>query len=203
MTAQKAPSKRKKPQQFIIMIAGNTHAGKTTFARRLLTWLPNTELIEADPIAAFLYHTHPDLQLRKNVIKYGWRKPVLKFKIYFTILQTALGCGKNVILTNHIVQLKWRRKILRVVKKFNVRTLLVFIDLPDWLLSKRIKQTRRTKETLFKCQNYQELLLRHIHKRNPPTTKEVDHLFMVSRVSELPIIERKIRRLVKSFGYAG
>lgn len=188
-------------QQFVILVAGNTHTGKSTFARKIHRWLPNTELIEADQIARFLYHNHPDLQLCERVSRYGWHDPKLKLTIYFSIIRAALSCGKNILLTNNNTRLKWRRRLLGVVNQFKVRTILVFIDLPHWLLLKRIARTKKNTEALFKCHSYRELLIQHSPRVDKPSVDEVDHLFIVRKVAALSAIERKLKRLVRSWGY--
>lgn len=192
-----------KQQQFLVMLVGKTHAGKTTFGRRLNRWLPYNILLEGDDINVFLAQRLPELYFQRFIADYGHNHPKVKFKIYFTILKFALSCGRNVTLTFNNVRRQWRARILNMARRCGAKTIMVFLDLPDRILIQRIRRTKRPLNYYFEDKNFEDiLLLKHNRWLERPTPYEANYFLVVHKASDLPHIEQRLRHIIRNLGYA-
>ncbi len=203
MTVQAAPNGSKKPQQFMVMLVGKTHAGKTTFGKRLNRWLPSNTLIEPDDISVFLSRHLPQLYYRRYLAEYGHRYPKLKFQLYFNIFRFALSCRRNVTLTNNNIRRQRRVRIIKMARRHSAKTIMVFLDLPDRVLIQRIRRIRRPQKHFFEEKNFEDILLsKQNHQLNRPSSNEASYFLVAHKARELPRIERRLRYIIKGLGYA-
>jgi len=191
-----------KPLQFIIMLVGKTHNGKSTFGRRLSRWLPNSVLLEPDDVGRFLAEYFPQLYYRRCLPARSCRYPTLKFKLYLTILRFALNCGRNVTVTSNNIQLQRRAQIRAIARRYRAKVIMVFFNLPDSVLLSRIRRTKRPQQYYCESKNFEEILLKkHNLWFSRPTRAEADRFYVVRKASNLPAIERKLKALIRTWGY--
>jgi adenylate kinase family enzyme len=186
-------------QQFVIMMVGKTHSGKTTFGKKIAKKIPDSLVLDADIFAVFLREQLPIVHLRKDLIKpQGFKDPSLQYLLFKTALVFALGHGFNPILTNSNRHKAMRDQIRKIVKKSKAKLIIVDFDLPTDLLLKRIDQAKKSTSVLTYSKNFKEVLLKTQSVHDFPTEPEADFLFRVKQASDLKAIEGNIIRLISA-----
>ncbi|MDB5258891.1 MAG: CRISPR-associated protein Cas2 [Candidatus Taylorbacteria bacterium] len=187
----------KSDQKYAIMTVGKTHSGKTTFARRLAKELPNFEILEADPIAAFLGNNFPKLKaLDKLKTNEDIADPKLKFILFRDMIAYALKGGLNLVLCNGNLIERMRSDTAAMVRKHSYALIGVYFNYPESLLRERIAASDRSKDVLNLSRSFEEVLDRQNGVFQLPSPDEFDHFFEVKHPDELPAIEQKLIELM-------
>ncbi|MBX0356788.1 ATP-binding protein [Halobacillus sp. Nhm2S1] len=167
--------------RFVIMTAGMTHSGKTTFARQLEEKVKNTIVIDQDDQAAFLNTRYPRLvpEDGPNTIKYEMTKVLVDYAVEET--------GMHLIICNSNRNHKARKALLEGFKSKGFSTILVYFNVPDSLLEKRVAERNCDPSVLRTASSFDEVLRRQ-QEESPyivvPSPEEADHFFTIEREEE-------------------
>lgn len=187
----------------LIMTVGKTHSGKTTFARKINDILPNSVVLESDVISVFLRENFPLIHFssvnREFGRKFDFEKPQLKYAILKTILTFSLENGFRIILSNSNSIKKARAQVIKLIRSYGTKVIMVYFNIPEEVLLKRIKKAGRSTAVLNSSKNFRELLTKKQRVIfEAPNKDEADYFFEIKREKDIPLILDKIRNIGKS-----
>ena len=182
--------------RFVIMTVGKTHSGKTTFAHKLEEETTHSVIIDQDNHAQFLKDYYPALFHQKgpNKIKYTLTQTMVDYVVNET--------NYHIILCNSNYNKLGRERLLTYYKEHGFTTILVFFDLPDEVLYKRVENSGRNMDILRTAKSFLEVLDRQrsdMEKEEicAPTEVEADYLFTIQTEKD---VQEVVNHLVASFG---
>jgi predicted kinase len=149
-----------------LLTIGPTHAGKTTFARQLAQRVPASLVIDQDLQARFLLENYPDLVPTEgsNQIKHdltGW----LTEKAITSSFETIILCNANTTRTG-------RKQLLNQFPRSTFRSILVWSDLPEAIISNRLIHSKRDGREIRGDSSYHDIYQRQ--RIEPPVSGEAD-----------------------------
>lgn len=166
------------------MTVGKTHAGKSTFASKLVKLVPNAVIVESDPISEFLNKHHHDIYHDTNPNFRIQNRRKIHFKIWKGIIDHALSKGFNVILPNAGLVRSWRKKVIGSFRRAGAKVVLVYFDIDDGILIKRIDKAGRSKAPLTTSKDFHEVLEKQNKWLFEEPTKEESDFFLVIKGSK-------------------
>lgn len=176
----------------IIILIGKTHSGKTTFAKRLEKIDKNILLIEGDPIELFL---KSDFARLKNIDEKRYlthKGNSLLHKIFSVFFNFALETGQPIILSNANIWRGWRKKVIKLARKFDYKIIGVYFDLSNELLLKRISKTKKTTKVIREAINFRELLINQSDRIQIPKETEFDEFYIVKSEKDLRALKNRL-----------
>ncbi|WP_290783761.1 AAA family ATPase [Exiguobacterium sp. UBA6309] len=152
----------------VLLTIGPTHAEKTTFAKKLAYRLPSSLIIDQDLQARFLLEHYPDLVPTEgpNQIKHdltGW-----------LIEQAITSSVETIILCNANTSRIGRKKLLDPFSRSTFRSILVWFDLPEAILSNRLTHSKRDGREIRGESSYYDIYQQQ--RIEPPVTGEADQI---------------------------
>lgn len=181
-----------------IFTVGKTHSGKSTFARELERNLLNSIVIDQDNHAEFINRFYKSLVPvnKENNLKKAISETIVDYAIEQTDLN-LIFCNSNLVQKNR----------LELIKQFNEKnfiSILVYFDIPDSILVKRIANSRRSTDILRSASSFEELLTRQLNqfKSSEDTitmSNEAEYFFIIKESSEVQFIINKIVNISKGF----
>jgi len=152
----------------VLLTIGPTHAGKTTFAKKLAYRLPSSLIIDQDLQARFLLEHYPDLVPTEgpNYIKHdltGW----LIEKAITSSFETIILCNANTTRTG-------RKQLLNQFPRSTFRSILVWFDLPEAILSNRLTYSNRDGREIRGNSSYRDIYQRQ--RIESPVSSEADKI---------------------------
>ncbi|MDQ6466800.1 AAA family ATPase [Exiguobacterium acetylicum] len=152
----------------VLLTIGPTHAGKTTFAKKLACRLPSSLIIDQDLQARFLLEHYPDLVPTEgpNHIKHdltGW----LIEKAITSSFETIILCNANTTRTG-------RKQLLNQFPRSTFRSILVWFDLPEAILSNRLTYSNRDGREIRGNSSYHDIYQRQ--RIESPVSSEADKI---------------------------
>jgi len=182
-------------ERFALLTVGKTHTGKSTFAKEIVSQIPNCVILETDPIAVFLSTTFPKLHALDLDHQGSFSSPSLKYRVFQTVLEFALAQNFNIILSNSNMYEKGRQGVFDIIKKYPAKTIGLHFNYPEELLSKRVEQSGRSTEVLSVSKDFQELIVNQRTRFQPPNPTDFDYFFEVKDPADLPRVTKEILAL--------
>jgi predicted kinase len=177
-----------------ILTIGKTHSGKSSFAKKLSSVLPQTSVIEMDAIAFFLEENFPRLHELDNEQHGALKRPPTKYRIFKTILTDLITSGQDIVLANANLSKKVRSDLVSQLKESSYKTIGVYLDFPEKLLLERIKTSDRDTRVLTISKSFEELLLNQRAWLEPPLATEFDHFFEISDESQMENLIKSVKQ---------
>lgn len=174
-------------KRFVILTVGKTHSGKTTFAKALEQQLRNSIVVDQDNHAAFI-NDHYSVLLPKegpNTFKHALSQTILNYAVDQTDL--------HLILCNANRSQKWRLNLLEGFRDKGFDSILVYFDIPDEILQRRVAHSNRDKNIFRSAAGFEEVLVRQIAESNdenmgPPSESEADHFFRIENSDQVAVV---------------
>jgi len=139
-------SKPHKKPPLVIVLAGLPGTGKSTLARKLARRY-NLEHISTDSVRKRIFR-----DVRRNTFgrgSYSNRQRMIVYDTIYYVLYTLLKNGVGCVLDGTFYQERLRSKVGRICARFDAMFVLVIVDCPDDIISKRFKEReKRTRRTL-------------------------------------------------------
>ncbi|WP_410501276.1 AAA family ATPase [Exiguobacterium acetylicum] len=152
----------------VLLTIGPTHAGKTTFAKKLAQLLSSSLIIDQDLQARFLLEHYSELVPTEgaNHIKYDLTKWLMDRAISSSI-ETIILCNANLTRTG-------RKQLLQHFPRSTFRSILVWFDLPEATLVDRLTHSTRDGSEIRGDSSYDEIYQRQ--RIEPPVPGEADNI---------------------------
>ena len=152
----------------VLLTIGPTHAGKTTFAKKLAHCLPSSLVIDQDLQARFLLGHYPELVPTEsaNHIKHDLTKWLMGRAISSSI-ETIILCNANLTRTD-------RKQLLQHFPRSIFRSILVWFDLPEAMLVDRLTHSTRDGREIRGNESYHDIYQRQ--RIEPPAPREADQI---------------------------
>lgn len=152
----------------VLLTIGPTHAGKTTFAKKLAYSLPSSLVIDQDLQARFLLEHYPDLVPTEgpNHIKHDLTVWLIE-KAITSSFETIILCNANTTRTG-------RKQLLNQFPRSTFRSILVWFDLPEAILSNRLTYSNRDGREIRGNSSYHDIYQRQ--RIESPVTGEADKI---------------------------
>ncbi|RFA32400.1 CRISPR-associated protein Cas2 [Virgibacillus dokdonensis] len=182
-------------RRLVVITVGKTHSGKSTFARELEKQLSNSLIMDQDNHAAFIHTYYPKLQptIGSNKLKYAISQLIVDYIKENTNFHLII-CNSN--------RSKAGRKYLleQLFPKGQYTRIIVHFHIPDEVLQKRIKSTKRSTNILRSAKDFAEVLARQnalsiYEDTAAPTADEADYLFTMKNNEEVDAIIKRIVQL--------
>jgi predicted kinase len=165
-------------KRVLVMTAGKTHSGKSTFARRLAEKLPNTAVIDQDNQAEFLHTHYPALLPTEGPNR-------VKHALTRTLVEYAAGeTDCHVVLCNANLEANSRQELLRYFREKGFVCILVNFLVPDEVLLERIRTSNRSRSVLRTAVSFEEVLARQ-SGASAPGREEAEHGFAIRSESDV------------------
>jgi len=185
-------------KQVVIAMCGKTHSGKTFFGKKIARLVPKNVIIDHDVVAAFLkrefnnIHTDPKIQATRTPTN-----PDMRLLIPQLIYDYSLRNGYNVIITAAHTRKEIRRQQREIAKKYGAIFVLVFLNLPNKTLEKRVNHSTKSTNVLLRPNFKIELKKQHTYFENP-SPEEADFFFEVKTNTDLKNVEGDLKNLIDS-----
>ena len=177
-------------KRMVIMTVGKTHSGKTTFAKMMEESLLNSIVIDQDNHAAFLNTYYKNLlpKTANNKLKYGLTQMIVDYAVKET--------DSHLILCNSNRDIHGRKKFLTYYKSLGFSTIIVYFNIPEVVLLKRVKSSKRSTSILRTASSFEEVLDRQNEEEvTEPSDEEGDYLFVVKNTEDVETVIQEIARL--------
>lgn len=179
----------------MIITVGKTHSGKTTFAKELEKELNNSIVMDQDNHAEFINTYYNKLQPKQgpNILKHALSKLIVDY--------TKVNTDYHLIICNSNWSRKSREYLLEdLFKKEEFVRILVHFDIPDDILQKRVKQSRRNTNIFRGASSFEEVLIRQQAESftgdvKDPIEGEADYLFIIKDSNEESFVIQEIIRI--------
>lgn len=179
----------------MIITVGKTHSGKTTFAKELEKELNNSIVMDQDNHAEFINTYYNKLQPKQgpNILKHALSKLIVDY--------TKVNTDYHLIICNSNRSRKSREYLLEdLFKKEEFVRILVHFDIPDDILQKRVKQSRRNTNIFRGASSFEEVLIRQQAESftgdvKDPIEGEADYLFIIKDSNEESFVIQEIIRI--------
>ncbi|MCE7740474.1 MAG: nucleoside monophosphate kinase [Candidatus Heimdallarchaeota archaeon] len=139
-------SKPRRKPPLVIVLAGLPGTGKSTLARKLARRY-GLEHISTDSVRKRIFR-----DVRRNTFgrgSYSTRQRMVVYDTIYYVLYTLLKNGVGCVLDGTFYQERLRSKVRRICARFDAMFVLVIVDCPDSIISKRFKEReKRTRRTL-------------------------------------------------------
>lgn len=181
-------------KRFIIMMVGKTHSGKTSFAKELEDRVEQAVMIDQDTHALFLQNHY-----QKLVPKTGPND--LKHAITQTIVDyTVNETDAHLILSNANLNRSSRTRLLNYYLDRGFTSIIVYFDLPESLLRKRIAIGNRDMGILRTSSSFEQVLDRQLRKGKveEPSADEADHLFVIRELYNVGHVLDKVINTIQN-----
>ncbi|MEL3972025.1 ATP-binding protein [Rossellomorea oryzaecorticis] len=186
-------------KRFVIMTAGKTHSGKTTFANKLEEQLENAVVVDQDRHAEFINTYYKKLLAKQgpNTIKYAVTKTIVGHAVEET------DC--HLIISNSNRSKSGRKDLLDYFHRNGFNSILVNFDLPDSVLEERISVGSRSKIIFRSATTFEEVLARQNTDSDqddvmPPVEGEADYLFVIRDEVDVEGVIQEIAGIAHSLG---
>lgn len=174
-----------------ILTVGKTHSGKTSFAKKLETKMPNSLVIDQDAQAEFL-HTYYEKMIPKkgpNDIKNKLTKLILDYAVDET--------SSHIILSNANRNYDNRKRLLDYFHEKGFMTVLVHFAIPDVILKQRIADSDRNPAIIRSASSFEHVLASQQAEDKTetvlmPTSVEATHLYTVKNDEEIDSVIHQI-----------
>lgn len=179
-------------KRLAILTVGKTHSGKTTFARKLEAALSGAFVLDQDVQAEFLNQHYANLVPTEgpNVLKHSLTRLLADYAKHQTDL--------HVIVSNANLSRESRAVLLRDVYDTEMYTrILVYFDIPEEELIKRIHHTKRNTSIMRGDLSSFRDVLNTQSVMDAPLEDEADILFRVTHERELEDAIAAIVKLAK------
>ena len=179
-------------------MCGKTHSGKTTFGNGISKVLPKHVIIDHDVVAEFLntefhaLHNDPEVLATRTP-----SNPDLRLLIPQLIYDYSLKNGYNVILTASHSRREIRRQQREISQKYNAVFVLIFFNLPNEILEKRVKESVRSTNVLT-TKSFGDELNRQQGFFEDASVEEADYFFEIKNDEDLVSVERQLKSLIKT-----
>ncbi|MFA6325144.1 MAG: AAA family ATPase [Candidatus Paceibacterota bacterium] len=166
--------------KYVVMCVGFTHSGKTTFTKKLYKKIKNTVLLDNDEIANFINLQYKDLVFSSfNHTKKNYKDPGLKFLLSKQIFEFSLRAGLNLIQASCNLGKDAQSFIKKTTKKYNYKLITVYFNLPEKVLIKRIKNTKKDTRCFRLSLKWNQVLEKQKLYMNLPPDKNTDVYFEI------------------------
>ncbi len=174
-----------------ILTVGKTHSGKTSFAKKLETKMPNSLVIDQDAQAEFLHIYYQKLIPEKgpNIIKNKLTKLILDYAVEET--------SSHIILSNANRSYDNRKRLLDYFQEKGFMTALVHFAIPDVILEQRIANSHRNPAIIRTASSFDHVLASQQAEDKTetvliPTSAEATHLYTVKNDEEIDSVIHQI-----------
>ncbi|RIW34671.1 ATP-binding protein [Bacillus salacetis] len=177
-------------ERLIILTAGKTHSGKSTFARKLEEKLDHSVVIDQDHQAEFINTFYPKLLPPEgpNTFKYEISQTILDF--------AADRTDYHMILCNSNRHPRGRSRMLDYFHQRGFTSILVNFEIPDETLLKRIEQSNRNTRIFRSASTFAEVLKRQNEDSvEKPGREEADHFFVISEPQDTEQVINEILQI--------
>ncbi len=141
------------------MCVGHTHTGKTTFAKKLASHIPELVVIDNDDISFFLNDKYPRAVTSPyNKVKRTFKEPNLKFLISKDIFKFCLKAELNIIQSSGNLGKDARSLVINNARKYGYQLITVYFNLSKQLISKRINNTDKKLGSLWRSKSWSEVM---------------------------------------------
>ncbi|MFH0856533.1 MAG: ATP-binding protein [bacterium] len=185
-------------KKFVIMTVGKTHSGKTTFACRVNDFFPDSFVLDSDVISMFLRENFPLIHLspinREIGHNFDFNKPQLQYGIFKTILSFSLKNGFNAILSNSNTRKEARKDLIKFVRKYGIKVIMVYFNISEEILIERIKKANKSTAVLNSSKDFYVLLEKQRKIFEPPDKKEADYFFEIKDEEDISKVLKNIKR---------
>lgn len=175
----------------VIITVGKTHSGKSTFSKELEQQLKNSIVIDQDNHAEFINTYYKSLRPIQgpNTFKYTLTNTIVDYAVQNTDLHLIL-CNSN---RNHY----GRTELLTYFHNKGFESILVFFDLPDYILQERVSDSQRSKSIFRIASSFTEVLNRQIAESQneniaDPSEGEANFLFVIKESNNVQSVIQKI-----------
>lgn len=179
--------------RIVVVTVGKTHSGKTTFAKQLELQLENTIIIDQDNHASFInaYYKALRPKVGPNTLKYAVTQTVVDYAVNQTDCHLVL-CNSNLARSG-------RMDALDYFRKKGIISILVYFDIPEYVLKERITESQRSKDIFRSASTFEEVLARQQESdASTPEIGEADHFFVVNRNEEdVPMVIKQITEIIE------
>lgn len=185
---------------FVIMTVGKTHAGKTTFGKKIANKINNFCLLDSDEIAEFLKDKYPllynqDHSLNSNELVPGY---YLKRAILLEVYKQALKTNLTIISTSANSTKKIRTKIKGMLKKEGRKLIIIYFNVSEEVLMKRIGASNRSRKCLYYSKDFVDLLVnKQGHRFEAPDKREADYFFEIKDDVSSKKVFNEVLNLIK------
>lgn len=183
--------------RYVLLTVGKTHSGKSTFANDLVSEIPNCVVLETDPIALFLRSTFNKLHALDLDHMGSFASPALKYLVFRTVLSFALEHDFNIIMSNSNMYENGRKNVLNIIKKYPVKTIGVYLNFHEEILTERVKHSGRDTSVLSVSKDFNDLIVNQRVRFQPPNRDDFDYFFEVTHPDKLPEVKNQILELYK------
>lgn len=189
-------------KRLVIITAGKTHSGKSTFARYLEKELDNSFVMDQDNHAEFINTYYKKLQPKSG-------PNILKHSISQLIVDYAKKHTDFHIIASSANRTKRGRKYLleEIYPENKFIRIVVHFDIPDEILHERVTSSQRS-TNIFRgpYSNFEEVLLRQQAESQledfvNPVDGEADYLFEIKDNNEVNSIIEEIVHISKNRNY--
>ncbi|MFP7171460.1 ATP-binding protein [Terribacillus sp. 7520-G] len=179
-------------ERFVIMTVGKTHSGKTTFAKELKKDLRNAVVIDQDVHALFLRNHYQELlpQSGPNDLKYAITQTIIDYAVKKT--------DAHLIISNANLNRTSRTKLLDYYRNQGFTSIIVYFDLPETTLRRRIADGNRDTAMLRTVSGFGQILDRQMDEAGEPSADEADHQFVIRDENDVLNIINKILSTIKN-----
>ncbi|MBT2641553.1 AAA family ATPase [Bacillus sp. ISL-41] len=182
-------------KRLAIITVGNTHSGKTTFARALEKELCNSTVIDQDIHAKFINTYYEKLQPKNgpNTFKHAISRMIVNYAIDYTDHHLII-CNSNqsVIDRSHLFE--------KFFPKDDFIHIIVHFDIPYHVLQARVTESKRS-TNIFRGSytNFEQVLAKQMADSLKedvidPEEREADHLFVIKDNKEAESVIQEILR---------
>jgi len=183
------------------MTVGKTHSGKTTFGKKLAKKLKHFCLLDSDEIAIFLKHRYPNLYNGDFVgdstkLSAGY---YLKLSLVLEVYKTALKTDLPIISTSANSKKGIRGRIIKMAEESGRKVILVYFNLPDEVLLKRIEKGRESSRSLAPSKEFKDFLInKQSQQFEVPRKKEAGYYFEITDNASYKRVFEEVSRLFKN-----
>ena len=182
------------------MTVGKTHTGKTTFGKKLAQKIKNNVLIDTDQIAEFLKDNYSNLyntDFYKDSTKLS-PSSYLKREIAYAIFKAAFKTNLLVISTSANSTKKLRESLKNLAEKNDRKVIMIYFNLPEKILLKRIDKSKRSKNCLYHSKDFRDLLLnKQSIKFEEADKNEADYFFEINKSADYKKVFEKVLKIIQ------
>jgi gluconate kinase len=183
-------------KRLVIITVGQTHCGKTTFARALEKELNNSMVIDQDNHAEFINTYYKGLQPKvgPNTFKHAISRLIVNYAKEQT--------DQHLIICNSNRKRKDRRYLFEeLFPEVGFIRIIVHFDIPHHILQTRVRESRRS-TNIFRGSytNFEQVLNKQMADSLKedvvdPVEGEADHLFVIKDNNDAESVIQEILRI--------
>ncbi len=179
--------------QIFIMMVGFSQAGKSTLAKKIAKEFDLVR-IDSDSIHDFLNKTYKVFQDDKTIKgkSYDLRQK-LTYEIKEDLIKELIKNGNSIILDSCNLSKISRSELLKLVKKIqkNITTIIVFVNIPELILYKNLRQADKNKKLRGQKTAWLDLYEKlQKNKLDKPSKNEADYFFIYNYSQDKFILEQ-------------